>query len=167
MVYHKNLKSLFNHIQKNVIPDVLKTDVLPVVKKVEQDAIEKFVYDAYNPSSTDGEPYVYERRRSNGGLSDPNNMMARFYTVSGGYEMLVENTTTGQYDSNFEIAGLVEYGDNSGYGEYEYKTNRDGTAWQYLQGRGFTFQAASELSRTLEHVMKFKQGLRRHNIKTF
>lgn len=166
LAYYKDLNSLFKHLQQQVIPDVLEQDVLPVVQKTQSEMVEKHVYDAYSPSSPNGEPWVYERRRYNGGLSDPRNMMASFYTVTGGYEMLVQNITKGS-DDNFYITPLIEYGDGYGGLQYKYKQNRDNTSWQYLRGRGFIHETIQELKRTLNHVKSFERGLRRHGIRTY
>lgn len=166
MANFKSLNDLFKHLQTNVIPDVLENEVYSVVVETEQKMIEEHVYDAYSPASSNGEPWVYERRRYNGGLSDPRNMMASFYTVTGGYEMLVQNITKGS-DDNFYIAPLIEYGDKHNGLEYQYKSNRDGTAWQYLRERNFTYQTMEELKKTLKHVEAFRKGLKRFGIRTY
>lgn len=159
MTYHKNLKSLFSQLQEKVIPDVLEKEVLQVVQEAEQRNIQTKVFDAYE------DPVVYERRTS-GGLDDMSNMRPRFTSVNNGMQMLVENITKGKNDSSFEIAGLIEYGHDNGYGKYDYPYRTYGEP-TFLNPRRFTYHTMQELKRTLKHVEAFRQGLKRHNIQTY
>lgn len=145
------------------IADAMKTDVAETVRNVEQKNIDDTVYSGYRPSTSDGEPWRYERRRDNGGLRDRKNMVADVQVTSDGVKLLVENITTGSQD-NFRIDDLVEYGDGTNGKEYGYKRNRDGTADQYLRGRPFTRNTIEELERTGEHVDALINGLRKNGI---
>lgn len=153
-----NLKQLEDYLNKQMA-DVMQKEVAEKVKDVEQKQIDKTVYDGYSPSSDDGEPWQYERRRDKGGLRSRDNMDVDVQMVGNGVELTVENTTKGK-DDNFEIADLVEYGDGYNGKQYTYKRNRDGTANEYLRARPFTKNTADELEMTGEHIDAMKKGLK-------
>lgn len=143
---------------------VLITDVAQVVKNKEQEKVITEVYDKYQPGTPDHEPWVYKRRGWQGGLADQSNMNSYVTNTLGGVELTVENVTKGQDDTNLNIADLVEYGDNQGHGQYDYKKNRDGTANEYLAARPFQEDTVTELEMTGEHIDAFKLGMRRQGI---
>jgi hypothetical protein len=157
-----NLKQLEKYLNKQMA-DVLQNEVAEKVKDVEQESIDRTVYRGYQPTSPDSEPWVYERRRDDGGLRDRRNMEEAITHTSNGVELSVENTTTGK-DDNFEIADLVEYGDGTNGKEYTFKRNRDDTAKQYLRGRPFTQETVETLERTGEHVDEMRKGLKRKGL---
>jgi hypothetical protein len=155
-----NLKDLFKYVEKEV-SDSMKKEVSEVVKKVQQKAIEDEVYDKYNiVGGSQQEPYVYERRRDHGGLSDPNNMIEVVQVIGNEIVLQVTNITKGKDDSGLYVAELVEYGDNKGYGEYEYKNNRDGTAYQYRNPRPFTKETINRLKESGQHIDALRRSLK-------
>ncbi|MEL3959403.1 hypothetical protein NST17_19820 [Caldifermentibacillus hisashii] len=158
-----NLNSLIKHLNERVIKNALGNEVAEKVRDIEQRKIDKTVYSGYRPSTSDGEPWVYKRRRDNGGLRDRKNMIADVQVTSDGVKLSVENVTTGSQD-NFKIADLIEYGDNTNGKEYAYKRNRDGTADQYLRSRPFTKNTIEELKRTGEHIDALIDGLKKQGI---
>jgi hypothetical protein len=136
----KDLDSLMKHIAKK-IDESLADEVSSMVKETEQKHTYSDVYAKYNVTSHGwSEPYVYDRRISDGGLADTDNMVA---TVNDGI-LTVTNVTKGK-DGLDNLVGLIEYGDKAGYGEYNYKTNRDGTAYQYLNPRPFIENTRQEI----------------------
>lgn len=143
--------------------DVLNHEVAEIVKDVEQRNIQDVVYEGYKTSNIGGEPWVYQRRRTNGGLQDKNNMIHHVTTNGQGVELSVENVTTGKNDT-FRLDTLIEYGDGTDGKEYEFKENRDNTADQYLRGRPFTHETEDELMQTNEHVIAFKNGMKSRGI---
>jgi hypothetical protein len=157
-----SIKDLEKYLNKQMA-DVLQNEVAEKVKDVEQESIDRTVYGGYQPTSPDSEPWVYERRRDDGGLRDRRNMEETVVHTSNGVELSIENTTTGS-DDDFEIADLVEYGDGANGKEYSFKSNRDNTAYQYLRGRPFTKETVEELERTGEHVDEMRKGLRRKGL---
>lgn len=158
-----DLNSLIKHLNERVIKNALENEVAEKVRDIEQRKIDETVYSGYRPSTSDGEPWVYKRRRDNGGLRDRKNMIADVQATSDGVKLSVENITTGSQD-NFKIADLVEYGDNTNGKEYAYKRNRDGTADQYLRSRPFTKNTIEELERTGEHIDALIDGLKKQGI---
>lgn len=160
----------FNSIQElqaylnKEMADVLKNEVAQTVKNIEQEKVITEVYDKYNITENGlQEPYKYQRRGWNGGLADQKNMTENVNETAGGVTLTVENITKGQ-QSGEEIAGLIEFGDGNGYGEYDYKLNRDGTSWQYLRARPFTKTTEEELASTGEHIQVFKNGMKSKGI---
>lgn len=145
MANASNIKELEALINKKLM-NALKTDVAKVVKNTQQEKVKTSVYDRYSPGTSDGEPWVYKRRKENGGLADQKNMIDVVSVSSTGVELSVQNIAKGSKDKSMEIAGLVEYGDDAGYGEYDYKLNRDGTSEQYLQPRPFIEETRKELA---------------------
>lgn len=139
----KNLDDLFRHVKKEV-QESMKSDVSEVVKDVQQYAIEKEVYDKYDP-------FNYSRRKENGGLQDKDNMIEVVDVVGNQIILSITNETRGKNEKSLYIAPLVEYGDGV-HGEYQYKANRDGTEYRYLDPRPFTSRTIEELSRTGIHI---------------
>lgn len=133
-----NLKDLENFLLLK-IKKAMVTTVASEVKQLESQNIQGIVYGSYNPK-------IYQRRMENGGLSDVNNMQ---HAVTSGGNMVVltvDNITTSNQSYNpndkdpFQLAGLVEYGDGNGYGEYDYKSSSD-----YLNPRPFIRKTKEDL----------------------
>jgi hypothetical protein len=156
----KNLNELIKYLNVQM-RDVMNTDMAQMVKKKESESVEKNVYEAYQPEN--GEPFVYERRKTNGGLSDESNMKHSVKNVPNGVELSIKNTTKGK-DQNFQIAELVEYGDGYNGREYEYKTNRNDTADEYLRARPFTEKTEEVILQSDEHVKVMRNGLKAKGI---
>jgi hypothetical protein len=154
----KSLTELNKYLQKHM-RDVLQNEVAEKVKEVEQRNIQDEVYEGYKTSNTGGEPWIYQRRRTNDGLQDKKNIKSKVKNVKDGAELSVENVTKGK-DDKFRLDTLIEYGDGTDGKEYEYKDNRDNTADQYLRGRPFTQETTNELTQTNEHVQVFKNGMK-------
>lgn len=161
MPQFKNLKDLEKYLN-NIVKESMK-EVAETVRDVEQETIDKEVYDKYHPSSVDGEPWIYQRRREHGGLKDRKNMIEHINETENGVEMTIENVTTGS-DNHERIDDLIEYGDGTNGKQYDFKKNRDDTAWQYLRGRPFTKSTAEELERSKRHVETLKRELRDRGI---
>lgn len=162
MVKFNNIKELEKYMNKQM-SEVMNNEMAQMVKKKESESVEKNVYQAYQPSSPDGEPWKYERRRTNGGLADIRNMTHEVINSGNGVELTVENKTKGK-DQNFEIDDLVEYGDGYNGKEYEFKKNRDGTAQQYLRPRPFTQRTKEDILMTNKHVDTMRKGLKSRGI---
>jgi hypothetical protein len=164
MLMAKTLKELFAQIQAQ-IGDVLGNEVAEMVKDVEYDTIQEEVYDKYHIGE-DGQwtvPFEYERRGAEGGLRDRENMISN--VSDDGTTLTVTNVTKGKTDPGLELAPLVEYGDDAGYGSYEGKRNRDETQDQYLSPRPFTQRTAEKIARENIHVKKLREGLKKRGLK--
>jgi hypothetical protein len=162
MPTYDSFEALFAGINKD-IENAMRNEVAEVVKKVESEKVESEVYNKYKPSTSDGEPWRYERRKTNGGLADTANMIPKTNLITNGVELTVENITEGSQDS-FKISDLIEGGDGTSGKQYQYKTNRDGTAYQYLKARPFQRKTEEELAKTGEHEKALKVGLRRNGL---
>lgn len=155
----KNLKDLFFYLQ-NDVAESMQENVLGTVKAIEQYEIFETVYGAYNVTDQGRqEPYVYERRYTEGGLGDVHNIEGDIELKNGEVTMKVINTTKMKDHPSAPLAPLVEYGDNAGYGKYDYKSNKDDTAYQYLQPRPFTQRTKEVLERDKDHVKTLKRSL--------
>lgn len=153
----KDLKSLFKYIEK-MAEQTLVDEVADTVRFEEQRQIEDIVYKAYTP-------FEYERRRyENEGLQDPEMMIAEIGKTAEGVVLSVINIAKGQDQEDLYIAPLVEYGDNEGYGEYQYKYNRNQTSWKYRKSRPFTRATIEALKRSGKHVESFIEGMRARGI---
>ena len=87
-IYNK----LLNDIKKEIAPKIAEE-----MKNIEQEVIEEVVYNAYTP--------IYYERRTNGGLSDKENMKETIAFKENNLEIKVENVTKGN----------TEYSDAEGY----------------------------------------------------
>ena len=156
----KNLTELNKYINQQM-KNALQNEVAQVVKNKEQEKVVTEVYEKYTPNN--GEPWVYERRGTSGGLADQRNMKSKVKNIKDGVELSVENVTKGK-DEKVQISDLVEFGDGYRGLEYDYKENRDDTADQYLQSRPFQERTVDELAQTNEHVKAMKNGLIRQGL---
>jgi hypothetical protein len=141
----------------------MENEMATMVKNEESKSVEKNVYQQYQPDN--GEPFVYERRKTTGGLADKKNMKHKVKNVPNGVELSVENVTKGK-DDKFKIADLVEYGDGYDGKEYEYKDNRIDTADEYLQARPFTERTGETILQSDAHIETMKLGLKSRGIET-
>ena len=156
----KNLTELNKYLNQQ-IREVMDNEMAAMVKKKESESVEKNVYQAYQPDN--GEPFVYERRKTNGGLEDERNMKHNVRNIKDGVELSVENTTKGK-DQNFRLDTLIEYGDGTDGKEYQYKTNRINTADEYLRARPFTEKTEESIAQSNEHVEVMKNALKAKGI---
>ena len=115
----------------------MEVTVAPEVKQLESQNAKEIVYRQYSPK-------IYDRDMDDGGLSDVDNMHHNISSNGISTELMVENKAMSNpsYNPNnkspFEIAGLVEYGNNNGYGYYDYPIkNRDSSGFAYLEPRPF------------------------------
>jgi hypothetical protein len=161
----KTIKQIEAHINK-LMREALNTEVAKVVKNKEQEMVVSEVYDKYSPSTEDGEPWEYERRGWKGGLADQKNMKHKTVSLGtgNGLQLSVENKTKGKDDKNMYISDLIEGGDGYNGLEYNYKSNRDGTAGQYLKARPYQQKTVESLEQSNEHVEALKKGLIRQGL---
>lgn len=115
----KGLDSLWKYAQKE-IKDVMKNEVVEVIKDVEQETIQEVVLDAYTPT-------YYDRRseESNGedGLISKDNMVADYIETKNSIEVNVTNDTKGNSAYPKSTSGfideIIEYGDSYSWGYSE------------------------------------------------
>jgi len=107
------------------------------VKDLESKNVKEIVYGAYSP-------VTYDRDMDDGGLSDTENMYHEVKFDGNSISLTVDNKTMSNSDYNphnksqFEIAGLIEYGNDGGYGNYDYPFgNKDVNKYSYLRPRKF------------------------------
>jgi len=133
-----NLKDLENFLLLK-IKKTMSTTVALEVKQLESQNVQEIVYSTYNPK-------IYQRRMENDGLSDINNMQHEVFAGGNMIVLSVDNITNSNQSYNpnskdaFKIAGLIEYGDGAGYGEYDYKSSSD-----YLNPRQFIRKTKEDL----------------------
>ncbi|PAV30164.1 hypothetical protein CIL05_06770 [Virgibacillus profundi] len=160
-----NLAEL-NEYLKTQLSSVMKQELAQVVKETESDMVEKEVYNRYKPSPK-GKPWTYQRRgtdKGSGGLGDIENMKAETAPTLTGVELTVTNTTTGQQDTDMQIADLVEGGDNTNGKEYKHKGDGSG---EYLEARPFQKETLRELQESGKAVDVLKKGLRARGLSAF
>jgi hypothetical protein len=153
---YTNLDELFKDLFREVSKS-MKSDVSEVAKDEEVIAIQKEVFDAYP------HPTMYERRKT-GGIDDRANMKDYIDEDGDSITLTITNETPPSDGINNvdNLAGLIEFGDNNGYGEYDYKTNKGGKAYgevdayKYLNPRPFTEQTIESLreSGAVEKALK-------------
>lgn len=168
-----SLTKLFGFIEEKV-RETLHDDVLEKVKDVEQKKIQEEVYDAYKP--TEG-TYI-DRRYSNGGLMDRDNIRIEQYTNRNGEQSIfIKNMTGGNplanpvqdfTDAPNYLAGIIEHGRyvSGGNAMGVYTKNKYNTQYNYLKPRPFTYETIRELDRTLAHLHALKLGLKKRGIET-
>ena len=126
------------------------------IRDAEIDAIQATVYDAYGSEAT-GEPNVYTRRRSDGGLTDRENMVA---TVSNG-TLNVTNLTLAndKYPPDFGNDGLFASEIVVSGGPYHWRKGM-GTFGDFRQPRDFIADTYDDLRESQAHTDALKNGLR-------
>jgi len=121
------------------VQKAMSTTVATEVKQLESDNVKEVVYNTYTPRE-------YIRRGDNGGLSDLTNIKHEIFSGGNMVVLNVENNTMSNQNYNpnnkdpFALAGLVEYGDGSGYGEYDFMGSSD-----YLKPRKFIEKTKQDL----------------------
>lgn len=168
-VYFNNVSDFVTYMNGKLnqsMRKVMDEDVAKVVKVTEQRNIVDEVYLKYriDKNGYQSQPFMYNRRRGSDGLMALKNMTQDVSDIKDGVQLSIRNITRGTRDS-FDIAPLVEYGDGYGGRQYEFKTNRDGTAYQYLRARPFTRSTIDELRMNKEHVTVFTQGMENEGFK--
>ena len=148
-----NIEKLLKHLDKQYIAPTMQNEMADMVKDEEQRIIDKTVYDAYKPGTSDGEPWVYKRRRDKGGLRSRDNMVTNVHQSVEGVELTVENVTKGA--NGYRIDEVIE----SGKG-YEFTTNRDGTASQYTSPRPFTKNTEESIASKDLHTKTMRKALK-------
>ena len=147
-----NIKELQKYLNSQ-INQVMQNEMANMVKDEEQRTIDKTVYDSYKPGTSDGEPWVYKRRRDDGGLRSRENMKVNINQSVEGVELTVENVTKGA--QGYRIDEVIE----SGKG-YEYTSNRDGTANQYTSPRPFTKNTEESIAAKDLHTKTMRKALK-------
>lgn len=118
-----DLESLWKYAQKE-IKNVMKNEVVDVIKDVEQKVIQRVVLDAY-------EPTAYDRRSEMGngeeGLISKDNMVADYEEGSNFIQINVTNDTKGNTAYSYSTSGyideIVEFGEGYTWKQSEiYKT---------------------------------------------
>lgn len=162
----RNMAELKKQINEKLLAELKKDNlVAEIIKHTESDMVEQEVYDRYDPKS-DGEPWVYERRRDRGGLADVTNMKHETTETDGKVKMNIRNMTPPHPSFNEnnlkagEVADLVEGGDGANGLRY---SNPDGGS--YSEPRPFQQETINELSRNKEHVQAMKTLLKDMGIK--
>lgn len=161
MATFKNLKDLEKYL-KEKIDNSLEKEVASMVKAVQTDHIVDDVYMAYN--NVNGgrqEPYVYKRRYFQGGLIDRENMQSEVNDGTLTVTNIAETNPNYAGSPVENLAGLIEYGHENGYGQYDYTRNRDGTEWQYMQPRPFIENTRDDIAKNKLHVKALKEALKR------
>ena len=163
------LNTEINKLLKQVLND-RNSFTAEEIKRTQSDMVEKEVYSKYTPSN--GEPYRYERRGTEGGLADMRNMWHEAVEARGKVSMLITNLTEGNPEDNEnnlkqgQVAMLVEGGDGAMGLNYYYKSNRTDTAYKYLQPRPFQKATIEELKANKMHVQTLALELRQKGIDT-
>jgi hypothetical protein len=139
----KSLSELKLEILKHV-QQGLKENVAEVVKNEEVNQIREVVYNAY-------EPKQYERRETEGGLADKDNMESNIIGNEDGCFLMVTNKTTGNPEYGSEevfTAPIVESGNDGGYGYYDYGSKNAA----FMKPRPFQRMTLKELKTNKKHV---------------
>jgi hypothetical protein len=137
----RNVKDLEQYIMKQVA-DSLDKDVAEKTKQLMSDNVDSEVYRKY-PN-----PVMYEARMNDGGLSDVRNMNHFVVDYQNSKVLFVTNETMSNEEylpegkTPFQIAGVVEFGHNAGYGEYDYVYDENA---KYLQPRRFLQKTREDL----------------------
>lgn len=158
----KDIKSLMNYVQKKIDLS-LKNEVFPTVREIEIEHVQSDVYAEY-PN-----PIVYERRKDEDGLTDIDN----YECVVNKGVMSMTNTTESNtnYSGSIKesLVGLIEYGDDNGYGRYDYPEEENKRRWKrykYLKPRPFIQNTREDLEENKQHLFALKKGLNKLGIKT-
>lgn len=118
----RNLKDLEKYVENKVRQTILKDkSIQDTFKDAMQVSVYTEVYDYYRPS-TENEPFEYERRYTDGGLGDTDNMVFTSHKLNGKtFESLFENVATGSDSpvyglptdsmNNYFISEMIEIGD--------------------------------------------------------
>jgi hypothetical protein len=140
------------------IAQALNSEVKETVKDVMQSKVESEVYDAYESASKS--EYKYTRRGENDGLKDRDNIVG---TLKGN-TLEVENIAKGK-DSGEYLAGLIEYGHQNGYGEYDYPHVPAGSKGDFRDPRPFVAETKRALASGNELKESMRKGLSKQGLK--
>lgn len=152
-----NLQEKLEQIKRDM-KESLQNEATEYIKDKMQEHIQSDVYDQYHRWESLGfvdEPFVYERRYENGGLISRENI--KMTPIENG--VMIENITKGS-NQNISLAELIEHGDGYNGYEYEYKENRDGTSYQYLQSRPFMKNTKEEIENSKECIEIIKNSMK-------
>lgn len=160
MPQFKSVSDLHAYIQK-AVDSALTTEVYEAVKEAQQEAIQKEVYDKYQPMN-------YERRKYNGGLIADENIVIVGGVAKNGILIVKNITPPNPYLNGVSGAQsttplssttpyLVEYGISNpdGYG-YDY--------WSKPKARPFTARTLDDLQASGACKTALKNGLKRQGI---
>lgn len=150
MATFKNPRQLELHLN-TVIDDIIRHEVKDTIVEIWLEVQKERVYDVYDPIK-------YERRGSDGGLADPENIVfADFQKFKGGLSYVLENITEGAGDAVGEkINALIEGTDGF--------MNGDSGS---LPARPYTEETVSLIkSHPTAIKTALSQGFARHGIKT-
>lgn len=138
-----NLKDL-ERVLKAKIKDALEKEVVEEVKDSMVAAIDREVYNVY-------EPKQYERQKEKGGLTDRGNMLVK--PVEDGISVrnvrFDVDIRTGEVR---DVASVVEHG-----GPYMY-------SWEGMRPRPFMAATREDLKVSGSHVKALKKGLKRQGL---
>lgn len=135
------------------IENVLMDEVLDKVREIEIEHIEEDVYSVYQPS-------IYRRRKKNGGLSDPENIIG---TIEGDMQLVVENITSfnEEYGGKNGGEGLAEMVNDGGNSEHDYDYGFRGIEAPYSKPRPFLDNTIEEIENTNSVENTLANGLRK------
>jgi hypothetical protein len=143
----------------------VKKELAEIIKEEEVESIRTHVFGVYDPT-------MY-KRRTTGGIDDKANMVAYLDENDDSISLTVRNETPpedGYYNVVDNLAGLIEYGDNNGYGHYAYTRNKGGQAYGdidaylYLEGRPFEEVARENMEQSKVLLNALKYGLKKKKI---
>jgi hypothetical protein len=155
----QGLEKALSVIRKK-IDESLKAEVADAVRDEEMIAIATTVYAAYGNNST-GEPNVYERRGSDGGLADPNNMPSE---VNDG-TLRVWNITpaNSEYPPDYGNDGFTAGEIVLNGGPYHHPKGAN-TFGDFHLPRDFIGATYSGLRSSKTHVSALKEGLTKRGL---
>ncbi|WP_137743249.1 hypothetical protein [Robertmurraya siralis] len=145
MATFDDLKSLEKYLNSK-INSALQNEVFSEVKKTMQQRIERDVYEAYTPYSTDGTTPHYQRT---GKLNESIDK-----SMEGENVLVVENTRN---ENGRDIVKVIEEGKDY---EWGYKRNLD----KEIGSRPFVKNTRDELSKSNKLERAMKDGLRRQGL---
>ena len=138
MAEFNNTKDLLKAMQAQIDKN-MQDHMLNVIKIIETDVIESVVYDSYDPKE-------YERRRSNGGLADPDNIIC--IPMGNGLYRYVNTTQAKDYD--VDLVNIIE----SNYPENEDYYDSNGKNQIYGNERPFQQITMNELQKDFVNIFK-------------
>jgi len=148
------MKELFKFIE-GAVQTTLENDVANHAKDVLKDKIQTVVYDQYDPTE-------YERKYSNGGLLDDENIEIK----KGKGSISIRSTRTNDDDTDGrdgyargtkDVASILETGTG-------YTWTRSAIYQMQPYPRPFHYETFLEMQKTLSHVDALKRGLKRLGI---
>ena len=149
----KSLKELEKELYKR-INIALDTDVADIVKDVMTDHIIQDVYEAY-------EPTVYQRRYTNGGLLDSENIIA---TMGNNGELLVQNVALG--NEYYYIPSIKRSFQSANADKFISPIIEYGTDYDVVDifPRPFMQNTHDDLEKNHYHTQAMKQSLKKQGL---